>query len=567
MRRNVCILGAAVLSLGLYGAEGRLWRFTASEALAGPPVLAGDGSLLFATEGGRLFQVGPEGRAGWESRVAGEVLSPPVLFHGNLAVASDKRRLAAFRASDGNLAFEADLAAVPATPLAVTSGGLLVLGGRNGTLYGFGAQGAEKWHLDLGAPLGPPAAGTEGRIFVMSGHSLACAGETGNLYWKASLGAFSAVPMAVDGAGRVFLVLDGSLYAYGANGGLLWRSSEAVRAVPPVVFGGSTSPRVAVAARDREDLLCLDAATGNLLWSLSEANGGRAYLPAGAPAADGTDRLVLPDASGRLLWVNGSDGTVEEEWAFPSPEGDLLLGWAGLSGRLVVRGGAGGRTFSVFSVPCGQGSPWSQAGGGPFHLCRLDLAPAWTIFSPEEGEEVSEVLRAEGAVTDDLDLPNPDLFLDGQLLRSFDTASPLWEAKTAVFEEGAYLLTFLARDSAGNASLENRSFEVRHTSSPLLEEADGPPLFAWHPSEDPGERYRVQVALDPAFATVVMESPRKGKGKWLSAAQWRPGETRWKKVKEAAGRSTGNPVTFWWRVVEKGGGARPGLSFDYRKPS
>lgn len=197
------------------------------------------------------------------------------------------------------------------------------LGSTDQSVYGLNRQtGAQMWKYATGGPIQGHARVSDGVVYAASGdHKLyAVDAADGHLLWSFTFGEFSQARPAV-GDGAVYLgAWDQAFYALDAKtGALRWKKpiGSILNFSPAVTSPCFVNGRVVLTAAQpagSPNVFCLDAATGQTLWSRLIASGSSPY---GSPTTDGR-RVYCAALDGSIWCLSVDDGTVL--WTASMPE-------------------------------------------------------------------------------------------------------------------------------------------------------------------------------------------------------------------------------------------------------
>lgn len=234
--------GGAVVKLDIASGK-EIWRIDAGQTLSAG-VGVGEGLVLLGTPKGEVLAFnGETGAAVWKTRIAGEILTPPVAVGGAVAVRSNDGKVALLEAKDGKVRW-ANSRVLPA--LTLREQGHLALGDKavyaghaGGKLAALSlANGAPLWEANIALPKGAteleriadvvgPLALDE-RLICAAAYQgrVACIDRiTGNGVWARELSS----QRGVDMDGRFVYASDdhGAVLAFeSARGGNAWKQDK-----------------------------------------------------------------------------------------------------------------------------------------------------------------------------------------------------------------------------------------------------------------------------------------------------------------------------------------------------
>ena len=232
--------GKEVWSVNLAEKDG--WFSRAPALLSGGLTVSG-GHVYVGTEKAQLFALNTsDGTVAWQSRVAGEAISRPVVSDGMVLVHTSNGQLQALNETDGAVKWTVNLD-MPALSLRgesapATAYGAAIVGGDNGRVSAvLMQQGQMIWQQRISTATGP----TEiDRLNDVNGNLTALDLRSGQIIWKRELG--SVNDFIVDGD-RIYLVdQNDRLLALTTDGGVtLWTQSDLLHRLltSPALYNGS----------------------------------------------------------------------------------------------------------------------------------------------------------------------------------------------------------------------------------------------------------------------------------------------------------------------------------------
>ena len=306
----------------------RLWRTaTLGAPIVAPPV--SEGERLFAlTERGKIVAISFSGETVWSRTI----IAPPPAAGEALAVVGEP------------------VAASIVAPLTVADG-LLIVSTETGVVVALDpATGRTRWSTDLGTPI-QGAVGFEQadaasvkRLMVLTqpdGMVHALAHGTGEVLWQAKATARSDGHAAVAGGRVVFGSCAAAFHIVDSATGKL--SGEISLGEGCEMAGGvAVDAGRAYGGNRSGQLVCLDLAGGEVVWSFGKSEGELFTTP-----AVGAGVVAIAGGDGILYLLEQSDGSLR--WQY-SPESDLS-GDPVIAGTCVVFAASG--TLTMVSLDKG----------------------------------------------------------------------------------------------------------------------------------------------------------------------------------------------------------------------
>ena len=347
------------------------WNFETDSAVRSSPETS-NGVVYVATEGGYLYAIdASSGRQMWRFHV-GVLLSSPKVADGVVYVGSWDTHMYAVDSATGLLLWRYETGGeVNSSP--TVEDGTVYFGSDDGYVYALdAATGALLWRYGTSGQVQSSPALSDGVAFVGStdGNLYALDASTGNLVWlhKPEGNVFSSPTVA---EGVVYVISTGGISPQNRINSL-----DGVRSL------GGTRSSVSFDFPD-DNLLALDAATGNLIWSFEV--GPWTFSP--PIVADGTVYIL---SSGDVYALSAQTGELSWRYAV----GDLFL-YSGTAsdGVLYVSGLLGGFTHALDASDGlrlhsynGGGSGASTVSDGMIYIGSVGGVSAYgTVTTPPEG--------------------------------------------------------------------------------------------------------------------------------------------------------------------------------------
>ncbi len=154
------------------------WEFHTNDRMESTPVAGDDGLVYFASNGGRVLAMRPDGIPRWQSSVAGppgyiQMIDAPVVRgpNGLIYVAPRHGVIYALDPATGEVQWSARIGGqgVGMNPVAVSGGGYVYARNLNGDLLCISPAGEVCWQISPASEairFSPPAAGPEGELYV-----------------------------------------------------------------------------------------------------------------------------------------------------------------------------------------------------------------------------------------------------------------------------------------------------------------------------------------------------------------------------------------------------------------
>jgi outer membrane protein assembly factor BamB len=213
----------------------------------------------------------------WQVPLAGRPTGPAT-FAGRVVVGLASGRVVAVDPASGGTVFSVD-AGGPVSGEPLATGSVLVAATRQREVLAIAPDGAVRWRVPVSGRVTAPTAGLAGFVYVASldGRLAALDAASGQARWLAALGGPVEAPLRAqrDAAGREVVAAlrdDGTLLGFvspslaSAEPRPAWTYRMRERDPAPAAGAG----RLFAAG---SDLVALDAATGRVLWRLSETLG------------------------------------------------------------------------------------------------------------------------------------------------------------------------------------------------------------------------------------------------------------------------------------------------------
>ena len=244
-----------------------LWKYAAEGGIAGSPCVSED-RVVFGSDDRRVYCVNAQsGRITWTCPTQGRVRSSPRIQFGHAFFGSDDRCLYAVNLQSGRVAWKTEVEGplrssvaigndtlyfgdesgsfycidirgvikwrfhakrgITSSPVLHQDSQLVVVGSRDGTVYGFDAQtGWVVWRFKTGKPVISSPCVEDSTVFIGSadGHVYALDLKTGRQLWKhVTQGQVNSSPAVING--RLYIgSVDGSIYSLDARtGGRRWQ--------------------------------------------------------------------------------------------------------------------------------------------------------------------------------------------------------------------------------------------------------------------------------------------------------------------------------------------------------
>lgn len=273
---------------------------------------------LFAADGkGRLYAFDPKtGSRIWRSDTGEQLVAGPSVAGDSVYAGSLNGDVVAVKRADGAKLWKTHLSSEALAP-PVGDGSHVYARASDGKLYGLSADdGSPAWSLDRSVPnltlrgLSPPSIdGNNVFVGLDNGRLIAVSGNDGQVLWEQVVAAPVGrnelerltdidAPLLQEGGDLFAASFGGELVCLDdATGQVLWRRS--VRSYSGLALAGSTL----VVSDDNGTVWGLDATTGSAIWHNEDLK----YRQLSAPAVF-QDKVVLGDYKGYLHWLDPKDG-------------------------------------------------------------------------------------------------------------------------------------------------------------------------------------------------------------------------------------------------------------------
>lgn len=361
---------------GPSGDVGAAWTFDTERQVKSTPVVVGDTVYVTGTDS-RVYALDAEsGTERWSQELGEPIRTTPTVRERRLYVGDDAGVVSALETATGRVVWQFETGgAVRSSPLVVEEQELVVVGSRDGRLYGIDiVEGEQAWVFpepageDEGEGPDPPPVDTSPALIESEG--LVCFGsddtrlyaldiETGSIEWAFGTDGSPIRGSPAVGDGVVYVgggPVDPRLYAIGATtGNERWREELGESVVTsPATAGG----RVYVAVRDgSSSRIEAFERTGEPVWSFE--NGLELTAPV---VADGT--VFAGSRDGTLYAVE--EGT--QQFAIETPS--ALEAAPSVAGERLYVGGDGGTVYALAAggdplAPANPSNPDDGGGGLP----------------------------------------------------------------------------------------------------------------------------------------------------------------------------------------------------------
>ncbi len=372
----------------------------------------------------------------WTRILTGNVTAGPVCIDDRVFVGTSDRSVTCVSA-DGRFLWSRPVPGGPAVYLSASSGGMLLVAGKNGSISAYNPDGRFLWRLTgSSVPTAAPIPGRDGRAFVLYEKRIHCIGPSSGLKWSLPVDFTAAGHAGETGDGDLVLsTKDGFIARVSPYGGLLERIAVAgtvtwLESAPSGFFAGFQDGSVGychvrpgLPARGRESVFLWRSQGGDPCRALS-------YL-------DGT--LAVARRSGVIDALNATDGS--PLWSVRG---------ANLDGQSVTSSAAYGQfTFASSSAaisltPGGRvlySHSYKPAHGG------VALSPEGHIFVPG-ADWALRSFRPETRISDKKRPANPAKYgiLEG---RSIEYAGAYFSGRDAIAGFFAEVLVALEGGTVG----------------------------------------------------------------------------------------------------------------------
>ena len=227
-------------------------------ALLSGGVAAADGKIFIGSEKAQVYALSAEdGTVAWQTKVAGEAVSMPVISDGLVLIHTSNGMLQALNESDGSIKWTANLDMPPLTlrgeSAPTTAFGAAIVGGDNGRVSAIMlTQGQMIWQQRISQAAGateiarlndvnttPVVVNNMVYALAYNGNLVAMDLRSGQIAWRREIG--SVNDLIVDG-NRIYIVdQDDRVMALDTQGGVaIWRQSDLLHRnlTSPVLFDG-----------------------------------------------------------------------------------------------------------------------------------------------------------------------------------------------------------------------------------------------------------------------------------------------------------------------------------------
>jgi outer membrane protein assembly factor BamB len=347
---------AGVSTAGLIGGTHRL-------------VVRADDRTYFDAGEGRL--AGDTGvlRKRWEQRLSGGVMSHLLSTGPMLVVSAMDGSVTALDKRDGSQIWRAKTAGYAhSSPVEV--GNLIVVGSADGNVYAFNRRSGERvWRRATGGPVYGSAAHAKGIVCIASGDGAVYGldARTGERKWVYALPpgntSFIQSPAATDGQRFYLGAWDKHLYALdAATGEFLWRGDcvgDRSWAFSPAIGGPAVGDGRVIVPANGNNLVAFDCVTGKELWNTTAPGDkfgyssprlvdGKVYI--GCLGDNGEARCV-DAATGEILWTATTQSVIYD--SSPAVMGRFVL-VGSVSGLVSALDRESGEIVGQYRMPTGH---------------------------------------------------------------------------------------------------------------------------------------------------------------------------------------------------------------------
>lgn len=297
----------------------QLWKKTLEANIGSSPSVDG-GKVFIGSVDGMLYALDETtGNTVWFKDIGSHIAATPAISPDgtSLYVGTYDGRLLSIKTADGSVRWALGTGgAVYASPAISADGSRVYAGSNDDNIYSVDAvSGTEVWQYHTsGDVAGSLAVGMDGTVYAGSGDGKVyalnpadtLAGGTNRLKWAYEVQLMQGVASPVIGNnGKLYVGSHNkSLKAINSvTGSLVWtRDFDGKIAGSPAYFEG----RIVVGDYDIGKLYCLDAATGEVLWSY---NTGASFFS--SPVVDNQGNIYQANGNGKLYIISKNGLLVE----------------------------------------------------------------------------------------------------------------------------------------------------------------------------------------------------------------------------------------------------------------
>lgn len=308
VNRDWLVVATAGKLVGLNRATGtKRWQSELGQATDAPPAITDDTAYVSVWSGGDLSCRGiaavdvTDGAKRWHSIVDLDVSVPPTVSDGVVYAGGsiNNDHLVALDAETGEERWRTR-PGIYATPPAVSDGTVYVGGDESPALFALDAEdGALQWFFQgqRGGQIAPTVVGDTVYIVAGNGSLHALAADTGDPVWPSSpVDGVDHSPAATEDA--IYVPKGDAFVALEPDGSRRWSRDDVYPSASPTVAGD----RLLLPAGNT--LRCLDAVTGDRLWSIDIPVRGYSDVEIGglrSPSMVADEEVYVPANSGDVI--------------------------------------------------------------------------------------------------------------------------------------------------------------------------------------------------------------------------------------------------------------------------
>lgn len=145
------------------------WSFPTGDEIWCTPVVAADGTIYVGSNDGWLYAIDPDGEERWSVEIEGQMWGRPVLYEGDVIVASTSRFIHRVDGETGESVWRTRTEGISSSSPLLAPDGNLYVGTTSGNVFAIEPdEGGILWSLELGGTLHATLVAAEHRLYIGS---------------------------------------------------------------------------------------------------------------------------------------------------------------------------------------------------------------------------------------------------------------------------------------------------------------------------------------------------------------------------------------------------------------